>query len=229
LKSADLVKWFEQLRDNKPKEYISSNSLNEVAVAWQTGVASALAAAFPSGHRVLTEWERAVSPKNPKPVLDFRHAIEFETSRWDAMSGVFTSALEQLRDGRVEGFIDTVRAEAEDEVLEQAEGLLRDGLLAASAVLAGGALEVHLRRLCAKNSLTLPPGHGSIEKYNAAIAQARNAGLTIYEKPDQSLVTAWGQLRNEAAHDPAQFNAARKRTDVQQMVDGSRFFISRYR
>jgi hypothetical protein len=229
MKTADLLQWFEQLRDTKPKGWLSDQSFSEAAVGWQTGAASALAATFPPGNRVMIEWERAVSPKNPKPVLNFTHAVEWECARWHAISGVFASAHEQLREGRIEGLVDAIRAEAEDDVLEQAAELLKENLFAGAAVLAGGALETHLRWLCEKNTLTLPAGHGSIEKYNTAIAQARNNGLTIYEKPDQSMVTAWGQLRNEAAHDPAQFNSARSRVDVQPMIDGIRLFITRYR
>lgn len=227
--SAELLKWFGEIAAERPREFMSGQSLNEKAAAWQTSASAALAAAFPPGHRVLTEWERAVDPKGSKPILDFRLAHEFEAARWNAMAGTFASAHDQLRNGRVEGFIDSVRAEAEDEVLEQAEALLDAGYLAAATVLAGGALEVHLRRLCEKNKLPLPAGPMSIEKYNSTVAQARNGGLTIYEKPEQSQVTSWGQLRNEAAHDPAKFKAARQKEEVQHLVAGVRQFIARIR
>jgi len=229
MKGADLLSWFEQLAAGKPKEFISGDSFSVAACSWQTSAASALTAAFPLGHRVLVEWERASQPKNAKPILNRIDAVAFETSRWNAICGVFASAHDQLREGRVEGLIDSVRADAESEVLEQAQALLEAELFAAAAVLAGGALEVHVRRLCEKSNLSLAPGHGTIDKYNSAIAQARNAGVVIYEKPEQSMVTAWAQLRNEAAHDPAQFNSTRTKADARQMLEGIRFFISKFR
>jgi len=226
---ADVLRWFEELESSKPKEFLSSFSLNEAAAAWRTTAASALSAAFPPHHRVLLDWDRATEPKWPKSVLNPHQATDWERARWNAICGVFASAHAQLRKGRIEGFIDSVRAEAEGEVLDQAAALLDGGFLAAAAVLAGGALEVHLRRLCDRNNLSLPSGHGSIEKYNAAIAQARNGGVVIYEKPEQSSVTSWGQLRNEAAHDPSRFMSARTKADVRPMIEGVRFFIGKTR
>jgi hypothetical protein len=227
MKAAELLGWYEEIRANKPAQWFSFPSLTEAAAAWQTSVGSALAAAFPPGHRVLVEWERAIAParlRSGGPAV----FMEGEQVRWNAMSGVFASAYEQLRMGRIEGLVDRIRAEAEDDVLDQAATLLDGNFLAAAAVLAGGALETHLRRLCAKNSLTVS-GHGTIDKYNTAIAQARNSGVTIYEKPEQSQVTGWGQLRNEAAHDPAGFSSARTKPEVQLMIDGIRQFIVRWR
>jgi len=156
------------------------------------------------------------------------YLLEFERAAWTAVGGVFASAHDQLRSGRVEGLVDSIRAAAEDEVLEQAEALLGSDHRSAASVLTGGALEVHLRRLCEKNQLSWE-GHGSIDKYNTAIAQARNSGVAIYEKADGSQVTSWGQLRNEAAHDPAKFAANRTQAEVRLMLDGVRGFIARIR
>ena len=56
--------------------------------------------------------------------------------------GVFKGAMNQIRDGRLGTLIETIRAESASELLEQAETLLANGYLAASAVIAGGALEL---------------------------------------------------------------------------------------
>jgi hypothetical protein len=76
-----------------------------------------------------------------------------------------------------------------------------------------------------ENSLTII-GDGSISKYDAAIAKARNDGTaTVYAATDSKLVTGWGGIRNDAAHDPGAFS--RSREDVRRMIDGIREFISR--
>jgi hypothetical protein len=120
--------------------------------------------------------------------------------------------------------VDGVRAETVAELLQQAEGLLKSGHLVAAAVLAGGALESHLRHLCTTHSLTWA-GAGSIATYDAAVAQARNLGNTIYSATDTKCVIAWGGLRNDAAHSPTTFSASE--SQVQLAIDGILQFIAR--
>jgi len=227
---AALLQWFDELAKSRPSpnEIFSEFTIGERGTAWRTSAASAIGQAFPPGHRVLVEWERALGDPATRASLRAMYLLQFERAAWNAVGGVFASAHEQLRSGRIEGLVDTIRATAEDEVLEQAEALLDSDHRSAASVLTGGALEVHLRRLCERNSLAWD-GHGTIEKYNSAIAQARNTGVTIYEKADGSQVTSWGQLRNEAAHDPARFAATRTQAEVRLMLEGVRGFIARVR
>jgi len=92
-------------------------------------------------------------------------------------------------------------------------------------VLAGGALETHLRNLCARFGLTWP-GEGSIAKYNQALGQARNLGTQeLVTSSDSSLIESWGKDRNEAAHTPATFS--RSATDVLAAVEGIKQFLAR--
>jgi hypothetical protein len=222
MKSADVLKWFDQLGAVKLEAVLSRFGLNAEGTKWVADAASAIAAAFPPGHEIRRRWDALAMLTEDRK--DTKHPIELQ--RLEGYKGIFASAHEQLREGRLDSFIDTVRAQAEDDLLEQAEALRDDGLLVAATVLAGGALEVHLRQLCAKNALAVQ-GHGSIDKYNTAIGVARNCGLTIYEKPDSSSVTSWGQLRNDAAHKPDQFRTTSDQ--VKLMIDGVRNFIGRVR
>lgn len=69
-------------------------------------------------------------------------------------------------------------------------------------------------------------GDGSISKYDGAIAKARNDGTTtVYSVTDGKLVTAWGGIRNEAAHTPAEFN--RSVDEVRRMIAGIRELMAR--
>jgi hypothetical protein len=143
----------------------------------------------------------------------------------DDAIGIFRAATRLLKDGRIGSLLDAVRVETEDELLDQATALLNAGHVIAAAVIAGGALETHLRHLVTKNSLEVK-GDGSISKYDAAISKARNDGTaSIYQATDTKLVTSWGGIRNDAAHEPTMFTHSKE--TVQRMIDGIREFISR--
>jgi hypothetical protein len=143
--SADVLKWFDQLGAVKLEAVLSRFGLTPRA---------------PNGSPMplLRLLLRSTGPRDSETMdalamltedrKDTKHPIELQ--RLEGYKGIFASAHEQLREGRLDSFIDTVRAQAEDDLLEQAEALRDDGLLVAATVLAGGALEVHLRQLCAK-------------------------------------------------------------------------------
>ena len=121
--------------------------------------------------------------------------------------------------------VEGVKAETLVELLDQAESLVSNGAGLAAAVIAGGALETHLRHLVDRHELSFK-GEGSIGAYNDAIGQARNQGtVEIYGKGDSTQVTAWGQTRNDAAHQPTKFDKSKEHVSL--MVQGIRLFIVR--
>jgi hypothetical protein len=93
-----------------------------------------------------------------------------------------------LRAGRLSSRVAGIQAETVDEVLEQSAALNSDKHTVAAAVLAGGALETHLRHLCLRAGLSWP-GEGSIEKYNSAAGKACKAGRELYSTNYGKLVT----------------------------------------
>jgi hypothetical protein len=182
---------------------------------WITEAGAALEAIFPAGHSIHKQWEA---------VLKRQGVVEVFVLMPELL-GVLGGALNLVSDGRLTSLIDTIRIETEDELLDQAQNLLDAKQLAAATVLAGGALETHLRHLVDKHGLTIT-GDGSISKYDGVIAQARNAGsVTVYEPTDGKLVLAWGGMRNDAAHDPGAFS--RSADEVRRMIEGIRAFIAR--
>lgn len=222
VKPSEILKWFDALAAVNLDTTVSRFGLNASAAKWVADAASAIAAAFPPNHQVHHRWKALDELKDDGKGT--KHPLELR--RLEGYKGVFASAHDQLREGRLDSFIDTVRGQTEDELLDQADWLRQDGFFVAATVIAGGALEVHLRRLCAKHNFTVQ-GHGTIEKYNGAISAARNGGTTIYEKPDSSSITSWGQKRNDAAHKPDQFLAGND--EVKLMIEGIRNFIARIR
>lgn len=138
---------------------------------------------------------------------------------------IFQSALSQLKQGRLKTLVKSVQAETVGELLEQAAFLLNEDKRVAATVIAGGALETHLRHLCAQHGLAWK-GDGSISKYDGAIAQERNqTGREIYSATDTKNVGAWGGLRNEAAHNPTTFQHSAE--EVRILIESIRQFIAR--
>jgi hypothetical protein len=225
MKIADYLPWFEDLLIRFSA--ISRYNCNDYSVptywyeqqsaqAWASEAGSAIAAVFPLSHYCRQSWDRLAPLMRP----DQTHGGSLEQ-----MLGVLKAATQQIKDGRIGSILDAVRVETGDDLLDQASGLLNARHSAAAAVIAGGALEMHLRHLVARNALAVT-GDGSISKYDAVIAKARNDGTAnVYPSTESKLVTGWGAIRNDAAHDPGAFN--RSPEDLRRMIEGIREFLSR--
>lgn len=223
MKSSDFTTWFEDLEKRFAKLHRTQGDHKDVewfnrieAEAWTAESASAVASVFPAYHPIRQSWDRLT----PDMIPGKNHGGSLEQ-----MFGVFQAAARLLRDNRISGLIDAIRVETEDQLLDQAMSLLGSHYIAAAAVVAGGALETHLRHLVTKNSLTFS-GNGSIATYDGVIAAARNLGtVVVYASIDTANVLLWGKIRNEAAHSPGAFS--RPPDEVSRMIDGIREFIAR--
>ncbi len=118
-----------------------------------------------------------------------------------AKVGILKSLRADYEGGYFRRVDEIVRAEVFNDFLEMAEHLLSEGYKDAAAVMIGGVLEDHLRKLAIKNgiSTTVSTASGVAPKKRDAI----NADLyrqKVYSLLDQKSVTAWLDLRNNAAH-----------------------------
>lgn len=137
--------------------------------------------------------------------------------------------LRALRAAYVGGYLATftqlVRAEVFDDLLSMAEYLLDQGYKDPAAVVAGGVLEEHLRKLCERHGIALVDEKGNpkaASKLNGELAGL--AGKEAYGKLDVKSVTAWIDLRNSAAHGHYhEYNAEQ----VKLMIRGVRDFTAR--
>jgi len=189
------------------------------ASAWFANATAAIHDVFRSTDSLVRRW------RDLEERTRTDHGAIIDTSFVNEARGILDAALERIEAGHVESFRDAIRVDTEHDLLDQAERLCDHGYAVAGAVLAGGALETHLRALCERYGLTIT-GEGSISKYNGVVAQARNGeAADVYDKTDGKSVEAWGGLRNDAAHDPLNF----KKTgdDVKGVIDGIRQFIQR--
>lgn len=109
-----------------------------------------------------------------------------------------------------------IQAEVFDDFLEQAKHLFDNHYYAPAAVIAGCVLEDGLRKLCDRNSITLPL-KPKLDTMNADLAKKG-----VYNTLAQKNITALADLRNKAAHGKwDQFTDK----DVEQMVTQVRAFM----
>ena len=135
--------------------------------------------------------------------------------------------LKSLRDDYANDFLNSINemvdAEVFADILEQAEYLLKQDYFRASAVVAGVALESHLRKLAEKNSILITTDDGKYIK-----ADSLNGALlknNIIDKTMHNSVTGWLGLRNDAAHpDSKEINDGL----IEPMIAGIRVFIQQY-
>ncbi len=140
--------------------------------------------------------------------------------------------LKALRHDIAAGYLDTLKelihAGVFADFLEMAKYLLDQGYKDASAVLIGGVLEEHLRKLCEKNDIEID-FMNSQGKLRPKKVEAMNADLArekIYSKTEQKSVMFWYALRTHAAH--AEYTEYDE-SQIEQMYQGVLAFITRHR
>jgi len=121
-----------------------------------------------------------------------------------------------------------VHAEVFDDFLEMADYFMSEGrgYKDAAAVIAGGVLEGHLRKLAQKHNIATenrtPKGPKSKK------ADTLNANLAsdgVYNKIQQKIITGWLGIRNDAAH--ANYDEYTN-DQVASLIGDVREFISRF-
>ena len=226
----EAVQWFEDLVNQQPQprqtggHYIGGEPIIEydeqAAVGWVTKADTALKQVLPPGHPIIAQWDSTFAQPNKGSAFH----------RWDdvavtAARAIFKSAAEMLKAGKLSSFVEGIRAETVGELLDQAEFLSSEGYQVAAAVIAGGALETFLHYLCLRNKVTWQ-GDGSISQYDGVLAQKRKTGQEIVSVTEGKQITAWGGIRNDAAHKPATFKKGR--AFMEAMILGIRDFIARH-
>jgi hypothetical protein len=171
----------------------------------------------------------AVIDRLAPPNSEYRRNLKTLLDRYGPdnsyLVGVLPGLVRALRADLLAGDLQTVQelvhAEVFAEFLEMAEHLLDQGFKDPAAVLVGGVLEEHLRKLCDRHDI------GSIENGRPKKAERMNtelAAVAVYSKLDQKSVTAWLDLRNKSAHGRYD-EYAKEQVDV--MLNGVRDFVSR--
>ncbi len=116
-----------------------------------------------------------------------------------------------------------LHAESFDNFLNQADELSSKGYKDAAAVVAGSALESHLRLLSSKYSVSTKLPSGQPKKADVLNADLVKVGA--YSNLQQKSVIAWLGIRNAAAHGEYEKYDNRQ---VASMVASVRDFIAQY-
>jgi hypothetical protein len=135
------------------------------------------------------------------------------------LAGILKSLRNDWAAGALRTFKERVQSDVFSDFLEMAEYLMEEGFAAPAAGLAGGVLEQHLRKLCAKHGVPVD-ARTTIDRMNMALTRADVYGLN-----EQHRVRAWAGTRNEAAHGN---HDAYGPAHVWEMIQGVRHFISAY-
>jgi hypothetical protein len=111
--------------------------------------------------------------------------------------GILRALRTDYEAGRMKTIQEIIHADMFADFLEMAEHLLEEGYKDPAAVMIGGVLEEHLRKLCAKSNINIIENDRpkKADRLNAELASAN-----VYTKLDQKTITAWLDLRNKAAH-----------------------------
>jgi hypothetical protein len=166
----------------------------------------------PPGSAYLEQMEAVLKTTLPSIGRSKEEEVEFR------LRGVLRALRADYDADRLQTFQELIHADLFSDFLEMAGYFLQEGFKDPAAVIAGGVLEEHLRKLCGKHGVTIP-AKPKLDTMNSDLARAG-----AYGKNDQKQVTAWAGLRNDAAHG----NYSTFTDDeVKLMVAGVRDFISR--
>lgn len=141
-------------------------------------------------------------------------------------TGILRALLTAYLQGLLESVQEIVCAELFDDFLEMAGHLLQQGYKDPAAVIGGGVIEQHLRKLCQKHAIPVltssPKGE---EPRKASIMNDDLARAGVYSKLEQKQVTAWLDIRNKAAHGHyAEYDAQH----VEYLLAGLKQFVTRF-
>jgi hypothetical protein len=112
-----------------------------------------------------------------------------------------------------------IEAEMFDDFLSQAEYLIDSNYYQPAAVIIGCVLEDGLRKLCFKHDIELS-NRPKLDLMNSQLAKQG-----VISKQTQKFITAYSDLRNQAAH--GKWNEFTQE-DVERFIDWTRSFMERY-
>jgi hypothetical protein len=125
-------------------------------------------------------------------------------------------------------FTELVHADLFSDFIDSALYLLSEGWKDAAAIIGGGVLEQHLKKLCAKHSIpiSVPNSKGTgahdrkLDELNIELRKAN-----VYSNITQASITALASLRNSAAHgEHHKYDASA----VRNMLDDIKQFVAQF-
>jgi hypothetical protein len=184
--------------------------------------------------RILTRSQNLIKKMSEKDSPYIQEAEFIYKENWstsykaEVIIGVLLALKDELTIGSLNSVSELVRGELFENFLEMAEYLASEGYKDASAVIAGSSLEAHLRRLANKHNVEIEiieegkkPRYKKAETINQDLYK-----IKVYSSLDQKQITAWLELRNNAAHGNYSAYAINQ---VIQFIEWTKDFISKNR
>ena len=143
----------------------------------------------------------AIAPKNSSYTRRIYHSDGKSIVFPNYLVGILEALKKDIEAGYLWKINELIHADIFSDFLEMARYLLKQGYKDSSAVLVGGVLEEHLRKLCVKNDI--PIEIKKDEKLEFKKASQMNDDLKrkeIYGNLEHKNITAWLELRNNASH-----------------------------
>lgn len=138
------------------------------------------------------------------------------------LPGILIALRADIDAGYLQSITELIHADLFSDFLDMAGYLLNEGFKDPAAVLIGGVLEEHLRKLSDKNGVPTAVNARAVkaDQLNADLTRA-NAYSVLYQKS----ITAWLDLRNKAAHGKY---GEYTQEQVAMMLAGVRDFAARF-
>ena len=145
-----------------------------------------------------------------------------------ALNGLLAALKEDVASGKLATFEELVHAEVYADLLAQADGLRSDGYHRAATVVAGAALEDHLKKLATKHGTGTTQPSGAPKKASTMNNELKAAGA--YNEAQRATVEGWQKLRNDAAHGDPGFEPPDNRLvpNIEPMIIGVRGFVAAF-
>jgi hypothetical protein len=184
--------------------------------------------------RTLTRSQNLIRKISEKDSPYAQEAESISKENWatsykaEVIIGILLALRDELTIGSLNSVSELVRGELFENFLEMAEYLISEGYKDAAAVITGSSLETHLKRLANKYNIEIEIIEaGKKPKYKKAeIINQELYKIKVYSSLDQKQITAWLELRNNAAHGNYSAYAANQ---VIQFVEWTKDFISKNR
>jgi len=134
---------------------------------------------------------------NLMPIIRHVSKEEEDYESLEQVFGIVVALKTDYEAGDLRSVAEIIHADVFSDYLDMARYLLDQNYKDAAAVIIGGTLEEHLRKLCIKHEIPV------ITDKSPKKAESMNSELcqkSAYKILDQKNVTAWLDLRNKAAH-----------------------------
>lgn len=149
-----------------------------------------------------TRLRAAIDRLSPPDSTYRREADRFNVyeprQRQDALIAIVMGLRDDMKAGYTQTFTEMVHADTYDNLLDQADGLLKERYKDAAAVIGGAALETHLRYLCEKHQIPTRKGNGDPKTGTPLNDDLKAKG--VYVELQRSAVDALLKIRNASAH-----------------------------